>query len=72
MSHFSASSFSSYYWEIYGCIRMVLLRNIPLSHIQYLEDRSWFSYKIVVSKRSAVIVLLTHSPCRNANMEGEK
>lgn len=45
LSHFAVHCISSYYRAVNGWLRMVVLHNMTLSHIQNREVRLWFSYK---------------------------
>ena len=53
-SHFSVNSLTEYDQAAYGWMRLVVLRNTLLAHIQDKESRKWFRYPVNVSQRAIV------------------
>ena len=57
LSHFAFNSLSPLDRALYGWLRLVVLKNTPLGHIENAESRAWFASAIYVVHSSAVKVI---------------
>ncbi len=57
LSHFHVQALSTHDKAVYGWLKLVVLKNIPLSHIEDTEVRAWFCSNIHVSCYTVVKVI---------------